>query len=269
MAQSLLYNVRFVSGTRHVSVGQHLSRNFPIIYPVFYQSRSVTTLKGKTPRATPCRPTPLCLFNLGETVLELRPFRHDDLGARFFEGLGHLGLHLRSLVAADVPDDRDARPDSAQGPALAVLNGHRLLRLLAKNLAGVQVDGRVRLAGRSRERGGSAEDMVRREVLFLTHFLEGGLHASKRRRGYHCHAVFLRLGQLLQLLHDADAWFRLELELRDDLVFFAFHVLLHLGILQGEAELGLQRIHHATEVLSHKVDHQLWAGVAVVDVMFG
>ena len=90
----------------------------------------------------------LRLLNRFQALGELVPVLHDNPDAQSLQGLGHLLLLLAAVVAAHVANDWDTGTDGTQGPALAVLHGHALSGLLPNDLAGVEVDGRVRLAGR-------------------------------------------------------------------------------------------------------------------------
>lgn len=208
-------------------------------------------------------------LNLLEARLELRPVLHDDLGAEIEQFLGHFGTLLIAMIAADVGNHRNACTNGTEGTAAAVLDGNALLGLLAQAVQSVQVDGRVGLGCRSGQRGGGTKDMVGFEVLFLTGFLDRGTNAAKSRRGYHGQVVFTLTMQRLQLLVDADARFTLGLELGNHLVLFLLDVVLELFLGHLEAVFGLERNHHAAKVLADEILDQLFASVAICDVMLG
>ena len=113
-----------------------------------------------------------------QTLGELIPILHDNANTQSLEGLGHLLLLLAAAVAPDVSNDRDAGADGTQCAALAVLHGNALSGLLADDLAGVEVDGWVRFGGWRRQRSGSAEDVIFREVFGLVDLVDAGLNTA-------------------------------------------------------------------------------------------
>jgi hypothetical protein len=106
----------------------------------------------------------LRLLNLLEALRPLLPVVHDDLGvAGIGQRLGHL-VHLLlaflDVVDTDVGDEWDVGTHGSRGAGLAVLDGDTLLWLDAELLAGVEVDGRIRLGGWWVEGGGGRVDVL-------------------------------------------------------------------------------------------------------------
>jgi hypothetical protein len=106
----------------------------------------------------------LRLLNLLEALRPLLPVVHDDLGvAGVSQCLGHLFhllLALLDVVDTDVGDERNVGTHGSRGAGLAVLDGDALLRLDAELLAGVEVDGGIRLGGWWVEGGSSRVDVL-------------------------------------------------------------------------------------------------------------
>lgn len=205
----------------------------------------------------------LRILNLLQTVLELRPMRHDDIGPSLLEHTHHLLLLLLALITTHIANDINAGTRRAQRATLTILNGNALLRILTNDLASMQVNGRIRLGGRMRQRRGGAENVIFGEVLVLPDFLDGSLHAPQGRRRHDRHAVFLGGGQFLQHGVDADARLRFLPQRRDHAVFFRSHVVFQLGGLHGEVVFLLQAAHHAAEVLAHEGVEELRAGESI------
>lgn len=181
--------------------------------------------------------------------------------------LCHFDLLLVAVVAADVADDGDTGTDGAQSTGLAILHSDRLLSRLIAHLEGVEVDGGVRLRGRRGERGGSAEDTVGVEKPVLPDLLDGGLNTTESGRGDHRHVVLALVVELLEFFASTDTGLRLRIELGDDLILLFLHEPLQLVRAQLKLVLGLERDHHATEVLAHEILDELVAGVAVGNVV--
>ena len=221
----------------------------------------------------PCNPqllrSSVHLLNLLQALEEVLPVVHHHLDTDVLhQNLLHLALLDDIAVAADVPQGRNPSTDRTRRAALAVLHRDTLGRLDAKDLAGMQIDGRIGLAGRLGQRGRRAEDPVGREEPVLVHFLDGRLDTPERARAHDRQLVLPVVVQLLQGLGRADAGLRLGLERRDDLVLLLQDVRVELVIAHLEAVLLLQRDHHAAEVLAHEVDEQLRARVALAEAMF-
>lgn len=183
--------------------------------------------------------------------------------------LQHLGnplLFFALLVGADVADEGNASVLGSSGAAPAVLDSNTLLRVDANGLAGVEVDGGIRLRGGLGQRAGSAEDAVR-EVLFDADLAKGSLDTGQSGRRDDSQAVLLLLVQLLEDIDDAGAGLGLGLQLLDDLAQLALNVCVE--FLRGQLEVVLlgERDHHATEVLADEVLQQGGAGVAVGDAL--
>ena len=210
----------------------------------------------------------LRILDLLEALLELAPVPHDDLGAALSEHLLHLGLHLFSFITANIPDDVDTGVVGTPDTALAILDRHTLLRLHADDLAGMEVDGRIRLAGRLGQGRGSAEDVIVGEILILIDLFDRRLDSRDGGRGHNRHPVLLRFGQLLQLFVAADAGFGLCGQGLDDALELLFDVVVELVFSHLEVVFLLQGDHHAAEVLADKVDEELGSGVVGIDLVF-
>ncbi|TLS27882.1 hypothetical protein PpBr36_01597 [Pyricularia pennisetigena] len=198
------------------------------------------------PEANPSRAT------LQSTLGELAPVPHDGACAGdVLQSLLHLGLE-GILVRAHVANRLDAGPAGARGAALGVLDGDALFGREAQLLHGVQVDGRVGLAGGRVDAGSGAVDAVAK-VLFEADLLQAGVEPAARAARHHGHCVLARLVQRLELLYDALARDESLLELADDDLLLAFDVDLKLVGRQFHAVLLLQRQQHAAKVLADKL----------------
>ena len=192
---------------------------------------------------------------------------HDNLGAVGDQHVGNvLGL-LRVVVASDVGDGPDSGTNSAQSSGLAVLDGDALAWLDTDDLASVQVDGWVRLGGRSRKRGRGGEDVVLGEVFGLVNLLDRGNDTTQSRRGDDRETVLLRLVKFVELLVATDAGLGLGLERGNDTVFLHLDVFFTLLVGQSEIEFLLEALDDAAEVLADEIDHELGAGVALIDAL--
>ena len=204
------------------------------------------------------------VLNELQTLGELGPMLHDNLGTEVQEARAHLGLLLGG-IAAHVANGVDAGANGRQGARLAVLDRNSLGGGLAANLQGMQVDGGVRLGGGLLQRSGGTEDHVGVKVLVLADLLDGRNHATESRRGNHGQMVLLLGGKLLQLLGGPFTGSCLGLKLGNDPVFFLLDVHLQLVFLHLKLVLGLEADHHTAEVLADKVLDQLLASVAIWD----
>lgn len=206
-------------------------------------------------------------LHLGHAVHELAPVIHDNLHTSLLQHFSHLFLLDGTAVAAHIANSRDTSPHGTQGTALAVLDRDTFSRLLANDLTSVQIDGGIWLGGWDGKTGCSAEDMVRREELFLTHFLHTCLHSAESARADDSHAVLLALIQLLQDWHDTDTWLGFRQQGLDDLAQFAVDVGIDFFIGKLEAVLLLKAGNHAAEVLADEGAHEAGTGVAIRDVV--
>ena len=200
---------------------------------------------------------------------ELVPILHHDANAQPLKRLRHLLLLLAAAVAPDVADGRNTGANGTQCPALAVLHRHALPRLLPNDLAGVEVDGRIGLGGRNRERSGGAEDVVFGEVFGLVDFFDAGHDAAERAGADDGEPVLLVLVQLVEFFGAADAGLGVLLQFGNYPVLFHGYVLLQFRAGDGEVEFLLQVHDHAAEVLADEVVEEFGTGVAVWDVIFG
>ncbi len=214
--------------------------------------------------STPADTSDSAAGNLLQGGGELGPVAHDDDGAGVGQDLFHLGL-ARVLVRADVANDLDAGAGAAEGAALAVLDGDALRGGAAERLEGVQVDGRVGLAGGFGQRRGGREDDVTRKVLVLADLFDGGLDAAQRRRRDDGHEVFLGGGERLELRVDARAGAEGGAQLGNDGVLLLGDVLFHVGVGDLDAVALLQGGEHAAEVLADKLLDERLAVEAQVD----
>lgn len=198
-------------------------------------------------------------LNLLQGSRELGPVTHDDDGAGVPQDLLHLGLLVLS-IRTDVANHLDAGPSSAQGTALAVLNGNALLGLLAKLLHSVEVDGGVGLAGGLLETCGGGEDHVAGEVLVLSNLFDRGADTAESRGGNNGKLVLVGSGERLELLIDTGARSEGLLEFGNDGVLLLENVGLEvLGVDLDVVEF-LERKEHAAEVLTDKLLDQSLAG---------
>ena len=76
---------------------------------------------------------------------KVNPIIHNDLDAQPLHHLPNLRLLFLPMITAHVAQGRDARTDRTRRTALAILHGQTFARLLAQDLAGVEIDGRVGL----------------------------------------------------------------------------------------------------------------------------
>lgn len=205
-------------------------------------------------------------LDLGESGGELAPVIHDKDGTSVLEDLGHLGL-LVSGVGAGVAEDLDTGAETRRGTALGVLNSNALLGLLAEHLHGVNVDGGVRLGGRSGQRGGGREDVVLGEVLGLVDLLDGGENSALGRGGDDGKLVLALSLELVELLHDTDARATLSLDLGNDGILLSGNVVLKL--LGGELDSValLEGAKHAAEVLANELRDQRLASEGLVNLL--
>ena len=164
-------------------------------------------------------------------------------------------LALFLLVDADVSDERNASAHGGGGPRLGVLDGDTLVGLNAELLAGVQVDGWVRLGARWAERSGSRVDVLWREEVGDAGLLDGSDDAALggSRDNRHRVALLLELGELLSHARALDS---LLAELESDGAEFLCDKVLHLVVGHLELVLLLQALEHAAEVVADKVLEQ-------------
>jgi len=210
-------------------------------------------------------------LDLLQALWELLPVIHNDLAlGRLGQKFGHL-LHLLlailDAIHANISDTRNTGPHGSRSAALAVLNGDALLRLHAQLLAGVEVDGRVGLAGRRVQARRGTVDVLIGEVVVDLDLLDTGDDARLGRRADDRHRVALLL-EVLELLRHAGADGGLLGEFEGDGAEFAVDVVVHLGLRHLEVELLLEAVEHAAEVLADEVGEELFDGVAFLDVMF-
>lgn len=169
----------------------------------------------------------LASLNLLQGGREFGPILHDDNGAGIAQHLLHFGFLVVS-VRTNVADDLDSSAGAAEGAALAVLDGNRLLSSLAKILEGVKVDGWVGLAGGLGETGGGGVDEVLAvgslEVLVLANLVDGRLDTTESRRRDNGHQVLLGSSELLELGINANAGAQGGLELGDNSILLASNI---------------------------------------------
>lgn len=212
-------------------------------------------------------PSQLALDDPIHGRVKLIPILHDNHTPSILKRLPHLCLFLR-LITARIPNSLNLRPECGRSAALAVLNSHTLARLLAQHLHGMQIDRRIRLTRWLRQRACSRKDILV-EIFILSDFLNGRHNSPQRTRAHDRHLVFALLAQPLQHLIDTHTRSQMCLQLRNDLVFFAGHVFLQLGGLHLVFVLGLQRLHHAAEVLPDELVEELRTGIALGNVARG
>jgi hypothetical protein len=205
-------------------------------------------------------------LNLLQAILKLFPLVHDDLGVAVLgQHLCHLFLLLLALfdaVDANVADQRDACAHCGRGSALAVFNCHALLRLDAEFLAGMEVDGWVRLAGGRVQGGGGAVDVLVGEVVVDADFLHAGHDTGFGGGADNGHWV-AHLLHLLELLGCAGAGGCFLAQLGGDGSQLAVDVGIELFWGHGEVVFLLETDHHAAEIVADEVFEELLDGVAV------
>ena len=210
------------------------------------------------------------LLDLLHALREFLPVVHDDVSlGDLGQGLGHLlllRLALLDLVDTDVADERNAGTHGGSGAGLAVLDSQALLRLDAELLARVQVDGRVRLAGRRVERGSRGVDMLIREEAHEVRLLERSNDPRLCGSRHNAHRVALRLGPL-ELLRHARALGALLAELLGDAVELHADVFLDFVLLHLEVVLLLQAEEHVAEVVANEVLQEAVGVIAGIDLV--
>lgn len=171
------------------------------------------------------------------------------------------------VVGSDVSQKGDAGVLGSGGTASAVLDGDALAGLVAELLAGVKVDGRVRLGDGGVDAAGSGEDADVGLVEELVHLglLNGGDDAGHGGGGDDGHVVLLVLLELLEDLNDVLAGFSLCTEVRNGGVELLGDPLVELVGGDGEAVTGAEAGHHAAEVLADELVHELGAAIALLE----
>ena len=130
----------------------------------------------------------------------------------------------------------------------------------------MNVDRRVPLRGRCRQRGSGAEDLIWWEVFGLVNLLNQGLDTPQCTAADDSHPVFTLLLQFIQLLAASNARLRMALQFGDGPTLFVAHILFHLILRKLKIEFLLEVNDHATKVLADEVGEQLGADVALIDV---
>lgn len=171
------------------------------------------------------------------------------------------------VVGSDVSQKGNAGVLGSGGTASAVLDSDALAGLVAELLARVEVDGRVGLRDGGVDAAGSGEDTDVGLVKELVHLglLNRGDDAGHGRGGDNGHVVLLVLLELLEDLDDVLAGLGLCAKVRDGGVELLGDPLVELVGGDGEAVAGAEAGHHATEVLTDELVHELGAAIALLE----
>ena len=201
-----------------------------------------------------------------QTLLELRPMIHNDDGAAFLlEHLGHRLLLFLALlkIRRNISNQRDLSVFCCRRTAFTVFNSHALPRLHTDDLASMQINSRVRLAGWLLQTCRSTEDMVTWKVVVHVRLLDARDDTRQGARANDSKTIFPALLQLLQFHYDTLARLGGLIQLLYDGPKLAIDVLVEFVLGQLEIIHFLQTEHHTPEILADEGGEKLWASETV------